>query len=138
MRSPVHLVACLALILLGTGNFRAIPQEREKLGKTAEANAMQEGEREIEPKAEAANKDEDEETSVTLPRTAGGLGERFLQDQQQIWTSPTRLRWADANWLLPLSGVSAGLFVTDADMSRHISHNPTTVLYLAVPGPCGC
>jgi hypothetical protein len=63
----------------------------------------------------------------TLPHSAKGLGERFLEDQKQIWTSPSQLRWSDANWLVPLSGITAGLFVTDAEMSRHISHNPTTV-----------
>jgi len=67
------------------------------------------------------------ETSTAIKGNWKGLGERFLIDQKQIWTSPARLRWPDANWLLPLSGITAGLFVTDADMSRHISHNPTTV-----------
>ena len=67
------------------------------------------------------------ETSTAIKGNWKGLGARFLTDQKQIWTSPARLRWADVNWLFPLSGVTAGLFVTDADMSRHISHNPTTV-----------
>ena len=71
--------------------------------------------------------DEKTETSTAIKGNWKGLGERFLTDQKQIWTSPARLRWPDVNWLLPLSGVTAGLFVTDADMSRHISHNPTTV-----------
>ena len=76
--------------------------------------------------SENAN-DEKTETSTAIKGNWKGLGARFLTDQKQIWTSPARLRWPDANWLLPLSGVTAGLFVTDADMSRHISHNPTTV-----------
>src|SRR5215469_14432534 len=71
--------------------------------------------------------DEKTETSTTIKGNWKGLGGRFLTDQKQIWTSPARLRWPDANWLLPLSGITAGLFVTDAQMSRHISHNPTTV-----------
>jgi membrane-associated phospholipid phosphatase len=71
--------------------------------------------------------DEKTDTSTTIKGNWKGLGERFLIDQRQIWTSPAKLRWPDANWLLPLSGITAGMFVTDADMSRHISHNPTTV-----------
>ena len=71
--------------------------------------------------------DEKTQTSTAIKGNWKGLGQRFLIDQKQIWTSPARLRWPDANWLLPLSGVTAGLFVTDAEMSRHISHNPTTV-----------
>src|SRR6266403_893011 len=56
-----------------------------------------------------------------------GLGERFLEDQKQIWTSPARLRFSDADWLVPLSGITAGLFVTDRDFSKHLSQNPTTI-----------
>jgi membrane-associated phospholipid phosphatase len=55
------------------------------------------------------------------------LGKRFLADQARIWTSPGKLRFSDAQWLVPLSGITAGLFVTDADYSTHISHNPTTI-----------
>jgi membrane-associated phospholipid phosphatase len=71
--------------------------------------------------------DEKTDTSTTIKGNWKGLGGRFLVDQKQIWTSPAQLRWPDANWLLPLSGITAGMFVTDAEMSRHISHNPTTV-----------
>jgi membrane-associated phospholipid phosphatase len=85
---------------------------------------QQEQKAKVEP---STNDDEDKETSVTLPHSAMGLGGRFLLDQKQIWTSPAHLRWQDANWLLPLSGLTAGMFVTDAQMSRHISQNPTTI-----------
>jgi hypothetical protein len=51
----------------------------------------------------------------------------FLQDQKQIWTSPAKLRLPDTEWLVPLSGFTAGLFVTDRDFSRHLSQNPTTI-----------
>src|SRR6516225_10480444 len=45
-------------------------------------------------------------------KTRMGLVGRFVNDQKQIWTSPARLRFSDADWLAPLSGVTAGLFVT--------------------------
>src|SRR6266403_2343728 len=56
-----------------------------------------------------------------------GLGERFLEDQKQIWTSPARLRFSDMDWLVPLSGITAGLFVTDRDFNKHLSQNPATI-----------
>src|SRR6266850_4361431 len=56
-----------------------------------------------------------------------GLGKRFLEDQQQIWTSPAKIRFSDTQWLVPLSGITAGLFVTDTDFSKHLSQNPTTI-----------
>src|SRR5260370_6758049 len=55
------------------------------------------------------------------------LGKRFLEDQKQIWTSPAKVRFSDVEWLVPASGITAGLFVTDSDFSRHLSKNPTTI-----------
>jgi membrane-associated phospholipid phosphatase len=51
----------------------------------------------------------------------------FLNDQKDLWAAPKELRFQDASWLVPLSGLSAGLFVTDADFSRHLSHDPHTL-----------
>jgi len=56
-----------------------------------------------------------------------GLGRRFLEDQEQILTSPAKVRLSDAQWLVPISGVAAGLFVNDASYSRHLSQNPATL-----------
>src|SRR6266849_1547091 len=58
--------------------------------------------------------------------TRMGLVGRFLDDQRGIWTSPTRLRFSDTEWVVPLGGVTAGLFVTDHDFSKHLSQNPST------------
>lgn len=51
----------------------------------------------------------------------------LLDDQKRIWTSPSKIRPSDANWLVPLGGVTAGLFVTDREFSASISQNPTTL-----------
>src|SRR6266576_2683087 len=66
-----------------------------------------------------------------ISKTSGGsrtgLVGRFVRDQREIWTSPAKLRFSDTEWLVPLSGITAGLFVTDSDFSRHLSQNPTTI-----------
>jgi len=59
--------------------------------------------------------------------TRMGLVGRFVDDQRQIWTSPAKLRFSDTEWLVPLSGITAGLFVTDRDFSKHLSQSPTTI-----------
>lgn len=51
----------------------------------------------------------------------------FVEDQKQIWTSPSRIRLADAPWLVPLAGITAGLFVTDRQYSASLSQNPNTL-----------
>src|SRR6266704_5833525 len=72
-----------------------------------------------------------EENANAVTKTSGGsrtgLVGRFVRDQREIWTSPAKLRFSDTEWLVPLSGITAGLFVTDSDFSRHLSQNPTTV-----------
>jgi hypothetical protein len=51
----------------------------------------------------------------------------FLHDQFGMWTSPRKARLPDATWLVPLGGLSAALFATDSDFSRHLSNNPNTL-----------
>jgi len=52
--------------------------------------------------------------------------EDFAGDQKDIWTSPRKLQFSDTVWLVPVSGFAAGLFVSDADTAKHISHDPQT------------
>ena len=51
----------------------------------------------------------------------------FVEDQKRIWTSPARVRLSDANWLVPLGGITAGLLVTDRQYSTSINQNPSTL-----------
>jgi membrane-associated phospholipid phosphatase len=59
--------------------------------------------------------------------TQMGLVERFLDDQREIWRGPARLRFSDTEWVVPLGGITAGLFATDRDFSKHLSQNPSTI-----------
>src|SRR5712664_4363319 len=65
--------------------------------------------------------------SKTSEGSRTGLVGRFVRDQREIWTSPAKLRFSDTEWLVPLSGITAGLFVTDRDFSKHLSQNPATI-----------
>jgi membrane-associated phospholipid phosphatase len=48
-------------------------------------------------------------------------------DQKTIWTSPSKLRWADGVWLFPLAGVTTGAFFTDRAVARGISGDPAKI-----------
>jgi membrane-associated phospholipid phosphatase len=50
-------------------------------------------------------------------------------DQKQIWTSPARIRFSDAPWLVPFAGITAGLFVTDRQYSASLSQNSSTIAH---------
>ena len=69
---------------------------------------------------EGTEQDSADQDSSSSARGLTSLGKDFLQDQKQIWTSPLRLEFSDVDWLVPVSGFAAGLFVTDRDVSTHI------------------
>lgn len=55
------------------------------------------------------------------------LPQAFVHDQIGMWTSPARIRYSDASWLVPVGGFAAALFATDSDLSRHLSNAPDTL-----------
>lgn len=55
------------------------------------------------------------------------LPQAMWHDQIGMWTSPSRVRYSDASWLIPLGGLTAALFATDTDFSRHLSTDPDTL-----------
>jgi membrane-associated phospholipid phosphatase len=103
------------------------PQEVQSGAKPVQNEKDKQAEQKEEKKtAEDQNKPDPD------PAPASGyglkeLGKDFLGDQRQIWTSPARLRFADADWLVPTAGFATGLFLTDRDVSTHLSNNPTTI-----------
>lgn len=53
----------------------------------------------------------------------------FLLDQKTMWTSPGTLTIHEATWLVPVAGFTAGLFATDSEFMRHLSHDPNTLTH---------
>jgi membrane-associated phospholipid phosphatase len=96
----------------------AKPAQNEKQNQEAQKD---------EKKTSQDQNDPDQDVSPASDYGLKDFGKDFLGDQKQIWTSPVRLRFADADWLVPASGFAAGLFVTDRDVSTHLSNNPTTI-----------
>jgi membrane-associated phospholipid phosphatase len=106
---------------------RSAPRQAEKQGGGRPKDSSSAAEVKETSRGKKIVTDPDSEPPPTLPRTFKELGKEFLLDQEQIWTSPAKLRFSDAQWLVPLSGITAGLFVTDSDYSKHLSHSPTTI-----------
>ena len=120
----VLAISCSSLTLAAAIG-RAMPQQPDAQQEDAKPKASTAEEKAKGPEQPAG--DADSESHPPLPRSFKALGKEFLLDQEQIWTSPTKLRLSDAQWLLPLSGIGAGLFVTDRDFSSHLSHDPATL-----------
>ncbi len=131
MRIRATTLACalsaLGLILPVRTSCAPLPQELDRPSvptpKPDKAEAREKGM----PKLVDSPTNLDLEPTGASPRGFTGLGKDFLLDQKQIWTSPSRIRFSDTEWLVPMAGVTAGLFVTDREFSRHLSHNPTTI-----------
>src|SRR6202051_2387576 len=49
---------------------------------------------------------------------------RFVNDQIQVVTSATKLRLSDVEWLLPFAGITSGMILTDASISKRLTKNP--------------
>ncbi len=54
-----------------------------------------------------------------------GLLKRIAKDQEQIWTSPRHLSWADGDILVPFGMTAGALLATDSDYSRSLSNSPS-------------
>src|SRR5260370_34075777 len=105
----------------------AMPPQAESQHPAAETrnNLKAEESEAVQPKQNT--RIQDQEPVLTAQHGLRELGKDFLLDQKQIWTSRARLRFSDTEWLVPLSGITAGLFVTDRSFSNHLSHNPNTI-----------
>ena len=118
--------AASSLTLTAAASLAALPQAEERAGEASKESSSVSKTKELSAGEKIAT-DPDSEFNAARPLSLKALGKEFLQDQEQIWTSPAKLRFSDAQWLVPLSGFTAGLFVTDYDYSKSLSHNPTTI-----------
>jgi hypothetical protein len=118
--------AASSLTLTAAASLAALPQAEERAGEASKESSSVSKTKELSA-GEKIGTDPDSEFNAARPLSLKALGKEFLEDQEQIWTSPAKLRFSDAQWLVPLSGFTAGLFVTDYDYSKSLSHNPTTI-----------
>jgi len=102
------------------------PQDSEKQKEVVSAKSTEsQGEERSEETRSVVNLEQD--FSATSQHSLKRLPGDFLQDQREIWASPAKLRLSDTEWLVPLSGITAGLFVTDSDFNKGLSHDPKTI-----------
>jgi hypothetical protein len=116
--------AASSLTLTPAACLAALPQAEEQAGEASKESSSVPKTKELSTGKKIVT---DPEFNAARPLSLKALGKEFLQDQEQIWTSPAKLQFSDVQWLLPLSGITAGLFVTDASYSNSLSHNPTTI-----------
>jgi membrane-associated phospholipid phosphatase len=127
--APAWLLVAVSLSVVAGIWGSPRPQESESPSGTKPAQSEKEKQQnqKEEEKAPGNQNNPDQDAAPASGYGLKQLGRDFLGDQKQIWTSPARLRFADADWLVPASGFAAGLFTTDRDISTHLSNDPTTI-----------
>jgi hypothetical protein len=117
----------LGTLVLGASCY-ATPQEPQasvEAGKsTDESGSLKRKLGKPETSTKRAVQWEDRENSVGLQ-----LLKNIAEDQKALWIGPKNLRWVDADWLAPLGGAAAAMFVTDSTYSRHLSNSPNRIKY---------
>jgi len=103
---------CAVKNLAGQELSSAPPEKKESSSKTTEMNTISNSTWSTEDRKESQIK---------------RLASDFVSDQKDLWTSPSKLTFADSTWLVPMSGITAGLFVTDAGYSNSLTRNPSTI-----------
>lgn len=116
-------VVALLCGLLGTVMTFTITSWSQDSRKQSSAHILEVPEATHTSASEASTKDSDARRTKRFPKLFVDFGE----DQKQIWTSPARLRFADAAWLVPLGGITAGLLSTDRGYSASLSRNSSTI-----------
>ena len=118
--------AASSLTMTAGRSLAALPQAVQQSGDdTAPSSSGNKITDESKMKKKPSNPQPD--SAAPPPHNVKGLTKQFLLDQKQILTSPSKLQLSDVQWLVPLSGITAGLFVTDTDFSKNLSHNPSTL-----------
>src|SRR5713226_2769203 len=94
--------ASVSLTLTAGASRAALPRQAEKQqDATEKKRGFKAEEREmLQPKQNASI--QDQEPVLTAQHGFRELGKDFLLDQKEIWTSPSRVRFSDAQWLVPL------------------------------------
>jgi hypothetical protein len=114
--------------LASTGPLAApFPQDSENQKEIVSTKTSAETHREERPKEARSVVNLEQDFSATSQHSLKRLPGDFLQDQREIWASPAKLRFSDTEWLVPLSGFTAGLVVTDSDFNKSLSHDPKTI-----------
>jgi membrane-associated phospholipid phosphatase len=127
MRRTKPAAICIIVVaesLLGVGMARA----QDSAGRAAAVSAAAEHEPQTEPLTGAAGREDAIEPAAQNSNSVGvPLLRNLLADQRAIWTSPARLRWADAAWLFPLAAATGGFLATDRAVPPALSSNPAKV-----------
>src|SRR5713226_396026 len=120
-------LSLLGTMVLGTSCFAQTQEQQASAapekGTDERGSTKREGEK-TGPSVQPASDWLDRDNRVGLP-----LLKNIAEDQKALWNGPKSLRFVDADWLVPLGGAAAAMFVTDSSYSKHLSNSPNRIKY---------
>ena len=130
-RKRIHLLLHVCLLAAAHGSYSlcAAQAPDPQGGLSSPPSEKVDGDTKPQPPGETVADADTKSSGQDAPGDGNTIGVQFLKhlvsDQKSIWTSPARLRWADGTWLVPLAGVTGGLFATDRSAIKGLSTNPS-------------
>src|ERR1700674_2159809 len=121
------LVNCLLIVAAQTLCTICVAQTADpQASKSASPGETTDADTRSETPDRANGEKEDSDRQPVTGNVALGvpLLKNLVSDQKAIWTSPTRLRWADGTWLFPLAAVTGGFLATDRSVPPALSSDP--------------
>jgi Capsule assembly protein Wzi/PAP2 superfamily len=76
------------------------------------------------PRAKASSHATNSGWAVTSRNDLFDTTAHLIDDQKQIFSSPRKVRLSDAEWLVPLVGITSGMILTDPNLSHSLSNSP--------------
>jgi Capsule assembly protein Wzi/PAP2 superfamily len=130
-RPKLVLVCCLVMAaeVLGTNVYarQAGQQKPESTqGSEAEIGVMR-PDSSVLDKNKVTRDGQAEADQFSETKLGLSLLKNITLDQKAIWTSPSHLRLADADWILPFAGIAAVSLASDTHISKGLTHSPSIV-----------
>jgi membrane-associated phospholipid phosphatase len=125
--TPICSGLLMAIISIGTTCFAQSQGQELRSGGATPASANEPGSEAVQPSestsAWSAGNSQIQGAEFTESRFGFSLVKNMMLDQEAIWTSPTRWRLDDANWLLPFAGIAAASLISDTQVSKALTHS---------------
>jgi hypothetical protein len=123
MRGTGVVFLCVLIVLLGVAG-PCVAQTSQTPSKQPDEEEQNNGMHHANTTPASSSQDP-QQPSRSVSQGAKDLGIRFLKDQEDLWTSPAHLTWADADLLVPIGAVTGVMLATDTDTSKHLSNSPS-------------
>src|SRR5579862_374489 len=130
-RRKIVLVSCLLMAAEFPGKVIHAQQEAKPRTETAQESIVETDSNppasSISDPVKGATDGQSGGDQFTETKLGLSLLKNIVLDQKAAWTSPSRLRPDDINWLLPFAGIAAVSLASDTHISKALTRSPSRI-----------